>query len=120
MIMHENLNQKQPTNQATIQVVAERINSLHEDVTELRDTMKESVKEMSQAIQTLVRLEEKQLALNQTAEETKQKFNTLESRVDILEKDQPELKRMKDWFYKGVFALVGAVGLFILKFVGLF
>ena len=71
------MNRSPPQHDATIQVAAERINSLHEDVTELRDTMKESVREMSQAIQTLVRLEEKQLALNSTAEETKKNFKAI-------------------------------------------
>ena len=113
------MNQNPPQNNATIQVVAERINSLHEDITELRDTMKESVREMSQAIQTLVRLEEKQLALNQTAEETKKNFKELEARVDALEKDQPETKRIVSWAYKAVWAGVIAVGAFVAKAVGL-
>ena len=113
------MNQSPPQRDATIQVVAERINSLHEDVTELRDTMKESVREMSQAIQTLVRLEEKQLTLNQTAEETKKNFKELEARVDALEKEQPETKRIVSWGYRAVWTAVVAVAVFAAKAVGL-
>lgn len=113
------MNQNPPQNNATIQVVAERINSLHEDVTELRDTMKESVREMSQAIQTLVRLEEKQLALNSTSEEIKNNFKELEARVDALEKDQPETKRIVDYGYKAMWLIVAVVLGFIAKAVGL-
>ncbi len=113
------MNQSPPQHDATIQVVAERINSLHEDVTELRDTMKESVREMSQAIQTLVRLEEKQLNLNQTAEDTKKNFKELEARVDALEKEQPETKRIVGYGYKVMWLAVAAVIGFIAKAVGL-
>lgn len=114
------MNTNPPQHDATIQVVAERINSLHEDVTELRDTMKESVREMSQAIQTLVRLEEKQLALNQTAEETKQNFKSLESRVDALEREQPMTKQVVSWVMKGVYAIVAAAAMFVAKMLGLY
>ena len=44
---------------ATIQVIAERISSLHVDVTDLRNDMQERYKEMSEAIKSLIRLEEK-------------------------------------------------------------
>ena len=114
------MNQSPPQHDATIQVVAERINSLHEDVTELRDTMKESVREMSQAIQTLVRLEEKQLALNSTTEETKKNFKELESRVDALEKEQPMNKQVVDWVLRAVYAVVAAAAMAAAKLLGLF
>ena len=48
---------------ATVQVIAERISSLHVDVTDLRNDMRESYKEMSEAIKSLIRLEEKQVNL---------------------------------------------------------
>ena len=54
---------------ATIQVIAERISSLHEDVTDLRNDMRESYKEMSEAIKSLIRLEEKQMNLYSHYEE---------------------------------------------------
>ena len=107
-------------NNATIQVVAERINSLHDDVTELRDTMKESVREMSQAIQTLVRLEEKQLNLNQTAEESKRNFKELEARVDALEKDQPMTKQVVKWVLAAIGSVVAAAAMFVAKMLGIY
>ena len=85
----------------------------------MRCAMKESVKEMSQAIQTLIRLEEKQLALNSTAEETKKNFKELESRVDALEKEQPETKRIVGLAYKTMWMAAVAVVSFIAKAVGL-
>ena len=109
-----------PQNEATIHVVAERINALHEDVTDLRCTMKESVKEMSQAIQTLVRLEEKQFALNRTAEETKENFKTLEARVDALEKEQPMTKQVTKWVIGAIGSIVAAAAMFVAKMLGIY
>lgn len=109
-----------PQNDATIQVVAERINSLHDSVDELRSTMRESVKEMSQAIQTLVRLEEKQLTLNQTAEETKKDFKALEARVDALEKEQPMTKQITKWVLAAVWGIVATSAMFAAKLLGIF
>lgn len=107
-------------NSATIQVVAERINSLHEDVTDLRFTMQESVKEMSHAIQTLVRLEERQLNLNQTAEETKQNFKLLEARVDVLEKEQPMNRQVTKWVMGAVGSIVAVSAMIVAKMLGIY
>ena len=107
-------------NSATIQVVAERINSLHEDVTDLRFTMQESVKEMSHAIQTLVRLEERQLNLNQTAEETKQNFKLLEARVDVLEKEQPMNRQVTKWVMGAVGSIVAVSAMLVAKMFGIY
>lgn len=114
------MNQNPPQHDATIQVVAERISSLHEDVTNLRNDMRESYKEMSQAIQTLVRLEEKQLSLNQTAEETKKNFKELESRIDALEREQPMQKQVTKWIVGAVGSIVAAAAMFVAKMLGIY
>lgn len=113
------MNENRQQDDTTVQVIAERINALHVDVNDLRDTMKESMREMSQAIQTLVRLEERQLALNSTAEETKQNFKALETRVDALEKEQPMTKQVVRWVMKGVWAVVAAAAVFAAKTLGI-
>ena len=56
----------QPQNDATIQVIAERINSMQNDVSDLRDTMRDSMEKMSIAITKLVQMEERQLFMNQS------------------------------------------------------
>ena len=112
---------------ASLQYVAERIGLLHEDITDLKDSMKESMKEMALAVNKLVAVETKQDAMNQSydrivaqLEREVVKRETLEHRVDNLEKEQPDVSRMKEWFYKGVFAIVALVGIFVMKFVGLY
>lgn len=112
---------------ANMHFVIERITDLKSDITDLKDSMRE----MASAINRLVAVETKQDAMNQSydrivvqlekeVEKEVEKRETLESRVDALEKEQPDLKRLKDWFYKGVLAILAVVGIFILKFVGLY
>lgn len=110
---------QQPQDNATIQVVAERINSLHSDVTDLRNDMRESYKEMSEAIKSLIRLEEKQLNLYIHYEEIKKEQALQEKRIDALEKEQPETKRIVGLAYKALWMAAVAAISFIAKTVGL-
>lgn len=108
---------------ASIQFVVERIGLLHADITDLKDSMKV----MASAINRLVAVETKQDAMYQSydrivsqLEKETVKREALETRIDNLEKEQPDMGRLKDWFYKGVLAVLAVVGIFILKFVGLY
>lgn len=113
------MNTNPPQNDTTIHVVAERISSLHEDVTDLRNDMRESYKEMSEAIKSLIRLEEKQMNLYVSYEELKKSQIEQERRIDAIEKEQPETKRMVGYGYKAMWLAVAAVLGFIAKAVGL-
>ena len=115
-----------PQNDATIQVIAERINSMQNDVSDLRDTMRDSMEKMSIAITKLVQMEERQLFMNQsydrlsnTLDKMNEKCEKIEARVDALEKEQPETKRIVSWGYRAVWAAVVAVAVFAAKAVGL-
>ena len=48
-----------------MQMVAERIGLLHDDISELKDSMKESMREMAVAVNKLVQVETRQEAINQ-------------------------------------------------------
>ena len=104
---------------ATIQVIAERISSLHGDVTDLRNDMRESYKEMSEAIKSLIRLEEKQMNLYSHYEEIKKEQTLQEKRLDALEKEQPETTRIVGLAYKALWMAAVAAVSFIAKTVGL-
>jgi predicted phage gp36 major capsid-like protein len=104
---------------ATIQVIAERISSLHGDVTDLRNDMRESYKEMSEAIKSLIRLEEKQMNLYSHYEEIKKEQNIQEKRLDALEKSQPETQRIIGIAYKALWLAAAAAVSFVAKAVGL-
>lgn len=115
-----------PQNDATIQVIAERINSMQNDVSDLRDTMRDSMEKMSIAITKLVQMEERQLFMNQsydrlnnTLDKMNEKCEKTEARVDALEKEQPETKRIVGLAYKALWMAAVAAVSFIAKAVGL-
>lgn len=113
------MNNTPPQEHATLQVVAERIRSLHNDVTDLRSDMRDSYKEMSEAIKSLVRLEEKQMTLYVSYEELKKKQTEQERRIDAIEKEQPETRRIIGLAYKALWMAAVAAISFIAKAVGL-
>ena len=109
-----------------IHIVADRISLLHGDITELKDSMKESMREMAIAVNKLVAVEIRQEAINQayvqvTSQLEKEivKRENLENRVDALEKDQPMTKQVVSWIMWGVGSIVVAAVTFIAKSVGL-
>lgn len=115
-----------PQNDATVQVIAERINSMQNDVSDLRDTTRDSMEKMSIAITKLVQMEERQIFMNQshdrlstTLDKMQDKTEKVEARVDALEKEQPLTKQAVTWIYAAVWAGVGAVALFAAKFFGI-
>lgn len=116
-----------PQNDATIQVIAERINSMQNDVSDLRDTMRDSMEKMSIAITKLVQMEERQLFMNQsydrlsnTLDKMNEKCEKIEVRVDALEKEQPMNKQVVDWVLRAVYAVVVAAAMAVAKLLGLF
>lgn len=116
-----------PQNDATIQVIAERINSMQNDVSDLRDTMRDSMEKMSIAITKLVQMEERQLFMNQsyerlsnTLDKMNEKCEKIEERVDSIEKEQPMTKQVVDWVLRAVYAVVAAAAMAAAKLLGLF
>jgi len=111
---------------ATIQVIAERINSMQDDVSDLRITMKESMEKMSTAVTKLVQIEERQFFMNEsygrvvtTVDKMQEKAEKLEGRLDALEKEQPLTKQAVTWIYAAVWSVVGAAVLFAAKAFGI-
>ena len=111
---------------ATVKVIAERIDNLHDHISDMRETMKESMKEMTLAVNKLIRIEEGQIHMIQAHDRlstqlTKQEeFSTaLEKRIDALEKEQPETRRIIGLAYKALWMAAVAAVSFIAKTVGL-
>lgn len=119
--------QNRSNDDATIQVIAERINTMQNDVSDLRDTMRDSMKEMSAAVTKLVQMEERQIYMNQsydrlsaTLEKMQDRSEKLESRVDSLEKEQPLTKQVVKWVITAVWAVVAAAAAFAGKAIGFY
>ena len=108
-----------------MQMVAERIGLLHEDISELKDSMKESMREMAVAVNKLVQVETRQEAINQAymqvrtqLEKETEKREHLESRVDSIEREQPLTKQVVRWVLYAMGAIVVAAATFVAKAVG--
>ena len=119
--------QNRRNDDATIQVIAERINSMQNDVSDLRDTMKDSMKEMSAAVTKLVQMEERQIYMHQSydrlsamLDKMQDKAEKVEARVDALEKEQPMQKQVTKWIIGAVGSIVLAAASFVAKMLGLF
>ena len=108
-----------------MQMVAERIGLLHDDISELKDSMKESMREMAVAVNKLVQVETRQEAINQAymqvrtqLEKETEKREHLESRVDSIEREQPLTKQVVRWVLYAMGAIVVAAATFVAKAVG--
>ena len=108
-----------------MRIVAERISLLHEDISELKDSMKESMREMAVAVNKLVQVETRQEAINQAyvqvsnqLEKETEKREKLEERVDAIELEQPMARQVVRWVMYTVGAICVAVATFISKAVG--
>jgi predicted RNase H-like nuclease (RuvC/YqgF family) len=116
-----------------IQVISENVSQLKSDFHDLRSDLKEVVKEFSDSVSKLVVLEEKSVHTNINIErilkiaersheridvlqkDNKMQIDQLESRIDQLEKDQPQIKLVINYVVKGVVAVVAIVGMAVLK-----
>lgn len=118
---------QQSSHDATLLLVTDCLNGIHKDVIDLRESVRDSVKDIAVALNKLAAFEERQLnmstaydRLSKDFEKTLDKYEKLENRVDALEREQPDNQRIKDWIYKGIIGILGIVGLFVMKFVGLY
>ena len=92
------LTQNEPENKhsdVSMQLVIDRIGLLHSDISELKGDVSDSLKDISTALTALVVLDQKQAHQNdnmQRIERELEKANNhtsaLETRVDVLEKEQ--------------------------------
>lgn len=98
-----------------IQVIASRLDNLHEDVAGMRDVLRE----LASAVTKLAVIEERQTQSAQALERAFKVLEKVETRLDTIEKSQPMQQQSTDWVTKGVWAAVCIVALYAAKKVGL-
>lgn len=110
----------------TVKIVADRLQSLHEDVNELKDSMRESMKEMSSAVTKLVLLEERNTQTVRLIEramkeldDQKVEHNKLADKVNSLAEQAPLNRQTNRMLDALIYAVVGGVLMFIGKKLGL-
>lgn len=111
---------------ASIQLVAERINSLHSDLTDLRDTMQESMQQMTNAVIRLAQIDERQIYMHQahdrlakSLDKLQDEQKILQTRIYNLEKEQPMNKQVVTWVLGGIGFIATLVGGVLAKAAGL-
>lgn len=110
----------------TVKIVADRLQSLHQDVNELKDSMRESMKEMSSAVTKLVLLEERNTQTVRLIEramkeldDQKSEHNKLVDKVNNLAEQAPLNRQTNRMIDALIYAVVGGVLMFIGKQVGI-
>jgi GTPase SAR1 family protein len=113
-------------NAASLETVSTKLEFLHEDVTELKVVLKESVKEMSSAISKLVALEERQMqdrkAVERSFEHADKALTTAEDvskRVYELEKQMSAASEISGWVKGAIAFILLAVGEYFMNQFGL-
>ena len=109
-----------------VKIVADRLQSLHQDVNELKDSMRESMKEMSSAVTKLVLLEERNTQTVRLIEramkeldDQKVEHNKLVDKVNNLAEQAPLNRQTNRMIDALIYAVVGGVLMFIGKQVGI-
>lgn len=120
---------KKPANERrseNLGVVVSRIEDLKSDMSDLKETFRESAKELSKVIQELVRITERQMALSQTSESIREdiklqseEIRKIDARLDAVEKRQPMNDMVTGWITKAVWGAVVLLAMFAAKFMGL-
>lgn len=92
-----------------IEVLSSRMNTLHNDVSDIKGTLKD----LTQAINKLALVEERLSNTAAAQERTFKVLEKLEQRIDTLEKAQALDESQSKWLDRGIVALLGAAATYI-------
>jgi thiamine kinase-like enzyme len=112
------LNKRRNTD-VNIQVVIDRLTNLHDDVNDLKESTRDSMKEIANAITKLVLLEERQSHTNDNFSRVVNQLDNIQRRVEELEKQEPLQKLTSKWILTAVWSAAAAAVYFVAKFTGL-
>ena len=100
-----------------IQIVIERIAGLHDDVNDLRESTRDSMREIALAINKLVLVEERQSNANEAFVKLSILMDKMDTRLRKLEEDEQIKRLTSKWVLAGVTASSTAAVIFIAKVV---
>lgn len=102
-----------------LEVVLERLTGLHADVNELKESTRDSMKDIANAVNKLVMIEERQSNTNEAFNRLLNQLDAMETRLKDLEEDKRINRLVSKWVLAGVWAAAGAAVLLAAKFLGL-
>lgn len=91
-----------------------RLDSLQEDVSEIKDT----TRKMAEALERLARLEERHASVSASLDRAFTSINKVQDRVTKLETGQPLQNMTSNWVMDWVKFAAGAAVMFVLKRMG--
>lgn len=100
---------------ATLAILSHRVESMHQDFSEMRAVLKE----LASAITKLALVEERQMQFSEAQERAFKIIGKIEERVTALERQAPGVLRTNVWVDRAVLGVIAIVFLFIAKKVGL-
>lgn len=107
-------------NGTNIQVVLEKISGLHSDVNELKESTRDSMKEIAQALNKLVALEIHQAATHDATTKLHVLIEKMDHRLQTIERDEGVKKLTSKWTLSAVWAIVGAAAAYAGKILGIY
>lgn len=112
------VNQRRSTD-LSFQVVIDRLTNLHDDVNDLKESTRDSMKEIASAITKLVLLEERQSNTNDNFTRVVIQLDNIQKRVEELEKQEPLQKLTSKYVMSAVWAAATGAVYLLAKFLGL-
>lgn len=110
----------------TAKLIVSRLDSIHQDLSEIRTSVRDSLKETREAVTKLGALETSYMAMSHSFDRLERRVDKggdelkdLEKRVDALEKDVPLQKQIHRWILSAIWGAAILVAGFVAKFVGL-
>lgn len=110
-------NPKRRQDDITLQLIADNMKLMHEDVSDLRNDMKESLKDISTALSALVLVEERQAHSKVAMQRLEDRLDKTDTRVSAIEKELPETRLVTGWVLKGVLGALAILGAAVIKLV---
>lgn len=109
------MTQVTPDVQTSFAVLSQKVESIHQDFTEMRLVLRE----LTNAINKLTLIEERQSKFAEAQEKVNDSIHELHERVHQLEIGNVNNDRIRAWVDRGVLAGIGIILLFVAKQVGL-
>lgn len=119
MPAEQNNDTRRNSSDLSFQVVIDRLSNLHDDVNDLKESTRDSMKEIASAINKLVQLEERQSHASDNFARVTTQLDNIQKRVEELEKQEPLQRLTSKWMMSVVWTAAGAAVYLAAKFLGL-
>jgi len=96
-------------------LMAQKFDTLHEDVSEMKDALKEVAK----ALNKLTLVEERQAQVSDAQKKMYEKLESIEDRVIALEKTEMHQSQITNWITNAACGLIGVLAMYAAKKLGL-